>query len=204
MESVISNIVEKEWQMFQAVNQGKIRASCQEDPETFVRMRAAQFLAWNEETCRSYEKDLDEAEREGRNLLEEKYIHMMAHCTPEGYAALKKHLPQLTPEHEALAQTVNNHLIAETKALRSQYPFLNRVGRPLETSEDTVDDTSLETYQLGELLTYSRQTLNSLLRYIEDLEAQGESLAMRIQLLSLQAVGFCSFEDAAEWGMHHL
>ncbi|MDE7242873.1 MAG: DUF4125 family protein, partial [Oscillospiraceae bacterium] len=106
MESIISRIIEKEWQMFQAVNAGLTRAGCQDDPETFVRMRCAQFLAWSEEACGSYEQDLIRAEAEKRNLLEEKYIPMMAHCVPEDYAKLKVRLPKLTPEHKVLAQTV--------------------------------------------------------------------------------------------------
>ena len=81
--------------------------------------------------------------------------------------------------------------------MREQYPFLNRTGRPLEASSDTTSDTSLETYQLGELMTYSRRTLELLMYHIEALETQGESLAMQIQLLSLQAAGFQSFDEAA-------
>ncbi|MDE7245576.1 MAG: DUF4125 family protein, partial [Oscillospiraceae bacterium] len=100
-----------------------------------------------------------------------------------------------------LAQTVNRRLIAEARVLWEQYPFLNRTGRPLEASSDTAADTSVETYQLGELLTYSQQTLKALLHHIEMLEAQGESLAMKIQLISLQAMGFQSFEDAAAFVM---
>lgn len=197
MEFIIISILEKEWQMFQAVNRGLARADCQDDPETFARMRCAQFLTWSEEACRSYEQDLTNAEAEGRNLVEEKYIHMMEHCEKGRYAELKSRLPQITPEHKALAQTVNCRLITEAKTLREQYPFLNRTGRPLESASDTAADTSLETYQLGELLTYSRQTLELLLSHIETLEARGESLAMQIQLLSLQAVGFQSIEEAA-------
>ena len=153
MEFIISRIIEKEWQMFQAVNKGLARADCQDDPETFARMRCAQFLSWNEEACRSYEQDLINAEAEGRNLVEEKYIHMMAHCAEDGYAELKARLPQMTQEHKALVQAVNCRLMAETRVMREQYPFLNRTGRPLEASSDTISDTSLETYQLGELMT---------------------------------------------------
>lgn len=203
MEATISRIIEKEWRMFQAVNAGLARADCQQTPETFARMRCAQFLAWNEETCRSYEQDLIHAEADNQNLLEHKYIHMMARCAPKNYEALKARLPQRTPEHKALAQKVNRCLMAEARLVRKQYPFLNRIGRPLDASGDTEMDTSVETYQLGELLTYSQQTLRSLLRHIEDLEKRGESLAMQIQLISLQALGFRSFEDAAELVARH-
>ena len=81
MEFIISSILEKEWQMFQAVNSGLARTDCQDDPDTFARMRCAQFLTWSEEACRSYEQDLTNAEAEGRNLVEEKYIHIMENIT---------------------------------------------------------------------------------------------------------------------------
>ena len=86
----------------------------------------------------------------------------------------------------------------EIRVMREKYPFLNRIGRPLEPSGDNAADTSVGTYQLGELLTYSQQTLNALLRHIDALKAQGDSLAMQIQLVSLQTTGVSSFEDAAE------
>lgn len=197
MKSTIDRIIEKEWRMFQAVNEGQARAGCQEDPKTFALMRRSQFGAWSEEACRSYEQDLSEAAASGRNLLEEKYIHMMASCTPEEYEELKARLPELPPEHRELAQMVNRRLMAEARAMREAHPFLNQIGRPLEASGDTAYATSIETYQLGELLTYSRQTLEALLRHIEALEAEGGSLAENIQLACLQAMGFYSFEDAA-------
>ena len=198
MKSIIDRIIEKEWRMFQDINKGHARADCQENPEMFARMRRAQFGAWSEEACRSYEQDLISAEAAGRNLPEEKYIHMMARCTPEDYAALCGRLPELPPEYLRLAEAVNCRLMDEIRVMREKYPFLNRIGRPLEPSGDNAVDTSVETYQLGELLTYSQQTLNALLRHIDALKAQGDSLAMHIQLASLQALGFYSFEDAAE------
>lgn len=202
MEPIIESIIEKEWRMFQAVNAGQARADCQEDPNAFALMRHSQFCAWSGEACRCYEQDLANAAAEGRNLLEEKYIHMMASCTPEGYAKLENRLPALAPEHRAFAEKVNRRLMDEARTMREKHPFLNRIGRPLEADGDTAFATSIETYQLGELLTYSMETLEALLRHIEALETRGESLAENIQLACLKAMGFYSFEDAAALVLH--
>ena len=72
------------------------------------------------------EQDLISAEAAGRNLPEEKYIHMMARRTPEDYAAFCVRLPELPPEHLRLAETVNRRLMDELRAMREKYPLLNR------------------------------------------------------------------------------
>ena len=76
-QEIIARILDKEFIMFHAVNGDGEKADCQNDRKTFEMMRGAQFSAWNEETCRSYLEDVEQAEREGRNICAEKYIHMM-------------------------------------------------------------------------------------------------------------------------------
>lgn len=198
-KEMINRIIKKEWRMFHMVNAGLPRASCQKDPRFFALMRRAQFSAWDEENCISYDGDLDMAAAAGRNLVEEKYIHMMSSCVPEDYAILKTRLPELGTAHIQLAKQVNDRLMVQARAMREAYPFLNRIGRPLDSRWDSAAVTSVETYQFGELFTYSDQTLEALLRHIDTLEARGKSLAENIQLASLKAMGFYSFEDVAEF-----
>lgn len=200
---MINHIIEKEWRMFQMVNAGMAQAGCQQDPKTFALMCRAQFCAWNEASCNSYDKDLDEAEAADRNLLEEKYIHMMASCAPEDYAILKTRLPELETAHIQLAKRVNGRLMVQVRAMREAYPFLNRIGRPLDSRWDSAIATSVETYQLGELLTYSDRTLKALFQHIDDLELKGKSLAEQIQLACLKSMSFYSFEDAAALVLHN-
>ena len=82
---IIERIVDIEWYMFSAVNEGGPRASCQEDRPSFYGMRKAQFLAWPLNARASYLGDLEAAKRERRNLVEEKYIHMMRTTEPVEY-----------------------------------------------------------------------------------------------------------------------
>lgn len=76
-EEKIQKIIAIEWAMFDCVNKGKGRASCQDDPDTFLIMRQAQFDAWCEELVDSYLSDLLIADAKGMNLIELKYLYMM-------------------------------------------------------------------------------------------------------------------------------
>lgn len=199
LETLIDRIVDKEWEMFHNVNQGMPKAGCQENYSTFSAMRRSQFENWSQAACASYEEDLDTARREGRNLPAEKYIHMMARCTPEAYAPLAGSLPKISMERWELAQALNVRLLEQAAAMREKYPFLARIGRPLYSEGgDNVCDTSIETYQLGEFLTYSEKTLRLLAEHLETLARDGISLAEKIQLSALQAIGLPTFEAAEQ------
>lgn len=64
---IAEDILNREWNLFQQVQNVGGRASCQEDERTFRIMRAAQFEAWNEAMLASYRQDLIQAEEAGRN-----------------------------------------------------------------------------------------------------------------------------------------
>ena len=55
---IAEDILNREWNLFQQVQNVGGRASCQEDERTFRIMRAAQFEAWNEAMLASYRQDL--------------------------------------------------------------------------------------------------------------------------------------------------
>lgn len=95
---IIERIIEKEYRMFDKVNEGGSRASCQDDKETFYAMRRCQFAAWNEEMRESYLEDLTCAEEDGFNLITEKYARMMKYTAPEEYAEMEPFLRPVTCE----------------------------------------------------------------------------------------------------------
>lgn len=196
--NIIERIIEKEWTMFHAVNEGQEKASCQESPHTFAAMRRCQFQAWSREACLSYEMDLDAAIASGRNLPEEKYIHMMKSCTPDRYAFVKDRLPEISQEHLDLADRLNAKLLAQTAVMRGSWPFLDIIARPVYAASDNEYTTSIETYNLGEFLTYSPATLQLLLEHVEALEAQGVSFVEQIELNCLRIMGCDSFEQAQQ------
>ena len=61
-EALIDEVIEREWEQFQYVQNEGGRASCQDDHETFVIMRKSQFMNWTQELLESYRQDLIEAE----------------------------------------------------------------------------------------------------------------------------------------------
>ncbi|MDR2108796.1 MAG: DUF4125 family protein [Coriobacteriales bacterium] len=193
----IDAIVAREWEMFVAVNEKNgNRAACQEDPESFTVMRRSQFAIWSEAAAASYLNDLIVAGEQGRNLLQEKYVLMMLIDAPqltETYLPLV-HLPE--EGAFALADAILALMMRQTRILRQRYPYFGRRGRPLTAGDASRSEVSIQSYQLGELLTYSEATLKLLLEQIELLESQGISIVEEILLGEMRSCGFASLEDA--------
>jgi len=192
---LVAKIISIEWEMFASVNEGKERASCQEDPEMFAGMRRAQFNAWPPGVLSSYLDDLESAKKAGRNLIEEKYIHMMATTEPSQHKAL---LARVIPPSEAvscIARDISYKMLEQMRLLSEEFQFVTGFGRPLYSTHDYLD-TSIETYQLGELLTYSEKTLKALQEHIIALENKGESLAHSILENTVKYYGYDSLAEA--------
>lgn len=195
-EQTINRIIELEWPMFHSVNGTDSKVDCQEDMETFRGMRIGQFKVWSDEALRSYEMDLARAQGEGRNLVEEKYIRMMARTDPAGYEAFSSKLPELTVAQPYLADAILEELISQTDELRRKYPNISNASRPFLKEEDTPYETSFETYQHGELLTYSEATLNILAAHIFALKRNGISYAEEVLKNTVRYYGYTSLEQA--------
>lgn len=189
-------IVAAEWDMFQAVHNKGGRAACQDDHATFYAMRMAQFEAWSDEAAESYLVDLREAGRADRNLVAEKYLNMMKNTHPAEYEAQKQLLPFISEEKLTLANGICEEMVTETVRLHEKFPRVARTGRPLFSDEDEDGVTSIQTYLLGELLTYSERTLRLLQKHILVLKAKGESLAEEMTARSVCSGGFSSLEEA--------
>ena len=194
MNDIIKDIIAIEWDMFHNVN-GETRECCQEDKDTFVLMRNAQFSEWNEAACLSYLKDVQAAAAQGKSLVREKYIHMMKKTDPSGYDAFKNELPEISNEKSELTESIWQHMLVQTEKVREKYPLLALGGRPLHTYEEK-EWPSVETYQKSELLTYSEDTLKLLLDHIENLEKDGINMVWKIQENSVLCLGYKTMDDA--------
>ena len=82
-KKLIDEIVRREWEMFQNVNNEGGRASCQDDWPTFHVMREAQYAPWPQDLLSRFLLDLVNAKLEGRNLVMEKYAYMMEFTEPD-------------------------------------------------------------------------------------------------------------------------
>jgi len=195
VSDIIKKIVAIEWKMFIAVNEGGERASCQEDPVTFDSMRTAQFSAWSRDALTSYLCDLDKALNDGRNLLEEKYIHMSKTTEPRTYEALLSRMVLPDETTTKLAHEISDIMLEQTRILFNDYPYVSGQGRPLHSALDYTG-TSVETYQLGELLTYSKETLTMLKEHITSLSKEGKSFAGIILENTVKHYGYESLDSA--------
>ena len=192
---LVDRIVALEWDMFVSVNEGEEKASCQEDFHTFKNMRDAQFLAWSETAARSYLSDLETARGEGRNLIEAKYIHMMRTTEPSKYEALLPRILRPAESEELLAHEISDMLLEQTRLLFEEFPYVAGQGRPLYSMFDNYA-VSIETYQLGELLTYSENTLTALKSHILELQENNIALARTILENTVAFYGYRSLETA--------
>lgn len=196
-ETLVFDVSRMEWEMFQKVYNTGGRASCQDDPDTFFRMRMSQWLVYSEGLLRSYQADCQKAIADGKNLIFEKYARMMETTYPEEYVKLIPYLPVIA-EREVLKieEIVQIHLKWD-KEMLEKYPHIRAQGRALHTEEDNVSEgSSMESYLRAELKTYSEKTCDML--YQETVEAwkKGDNLLQQIIANEIAFYGYASLEDA--------
>ncbi|GAB6163286.1 DUF4125 family protein [Desulfothermus naphthae] len=180
---LIEKILDKELKMFLTVPVRQ-KAACQEHPESFKTMRRAQFLMWSEKTLESYLKDLEMAEKEGRNLMTEKYARMDNLIPPKN--------------QDPLIDKIVNIQCKWQEEMFRKYPKLMRGARPVYSSQDSPFQTSFETYLRGELETYSHNTLASLYDDIVGMQKEGKNMAEELYKQLVMDLGYESLEEAEE------
>lgn len=195
-EELIEQIVGAEWKQFDTVKNEGGRADCQDDWNTFSLMRKSQYMAWNEELLASYLRDLEEADKDGWNLIMEKYARMMKSTAPERYAELEGKLPKRDEERLAIQEEIIRIQVAWMEDFASKYPKMARNARSIHTAEDNPFNTSYETYLRGELGTYSDDTFLLYGRFIVEIQASGRNLAYMIMENTAELYGYKSVEDA--------
>jgi len=192
----INAIIEAEWPMFSSINADGQKAPCQGDKETFSGMRRGQFAAWSDEAVRSYWNDIQKAQAEQRNLILEKYVFMMKSTLPAQYEKVAHLVTEPVGERLALIEEITEKLVGQTVALFAVYPCVAGTGRPVHSTEDDLCNTSIETYQRGELCTYSEETLRALKKHLDELESQGIRLSEEILKNTVRFYGYDSLEAA--------
>ncbi len=193
---VIEQILRVEWEMLQKVAGIDGRAGCQEEWDTFHIMRYSYYNAWSNELLKSYMRDIDEASRDKRNLVMEKYAYMMEFTDPDYYRTkLLPFLPALEEESRRMINDIAEYLVACDKEFAQKYPKLSRKGRPIE-AQNNGGETSAESYTKGELRTYSKYTLKIFLEYVRQCKADGSNFAFLVKDKMVKMYGYSSLDDA--------
>ena len=185
-KQLIEKILDIETSMIQRVP-SKVRAQCQESPETFRLMRGPQFVDWSEDTLQSYYNDLVEAERKGDNLLTLKYARMDNLIACINLDPLIDKISQIQFEWQ--------------KELASKYPNLSsQTGRSVQetTEPGMMGRVGFKAYLMAELETYSHNTLKLLYDDILECKRKGINMSKDIYLELVTKLGFNSLEQAEQ------
>lgn len=194
--TLVKEIIDKEWEMFQEVNNCDGRSSCQDNRKAFVVMRRSQYSTWPPDVLKSYLDDLNRSKKEGRNLVSEKYARMMASTHPDEYLKFEDGLPSISSETASQIEKIVAAHLCWKQILGEKYPHLNDQGRPLTSDLDTMYSTSFETYLRGELQTYSSNTIAVYNKYIEECFENNCNLAEENLQIMVESYGFKTLEEA--------
>lgn len=194
----IDYVIELEWEQFQQVQNEGGRASCQDDRRTFDIMRRSQFLAWEEQVLKSYQKDLLDAKAAGWNLIREKYMRMMESTAPKQFAEFAELLPAGQEDRKELLERIVRQEVQWAEEVAGRYPQVSAGGRKIHSAEDTPWETSIETYLRGELGTYSDRTLTLYADMIGRMERVGENLAELTLGYTARLYGYESLKEAED------
>ena len=193
---LIEEIILKEWNQFDKVKNEGGRADCQDDFATFSLMRKSQYLTWNRNLLVSYHNDLLNADKDGWNLIMEKYARMMESTNPKQYEALKDTLPQLNPERLIIQEEIIKIQVTWMEEFEKDFPKMSGNARSIHTYEDSAWNTSYETYLRGELGTYSENTFLLYTNFIIQLMKEGRNLAYETMEHTAKLYGYKSLASA--------
>lgn len=196
-EQLVFEIAQLEWDMFQHVYNTGGRASCQDNPDTFFKMRMSQWLVYSEEVLESYKADCLRAIENGDNLLWQKYARMMETTYPEEYENVKQYLPEIPKESmEKVEEIVKIHMEWDADVVE-RYPNIRKRDRVATTGEDhPLAGSSMESYLRCELMSYSEKTRNLIYQETKEAYAQGENTLRDIIANETRFYGYDSLEEA--------
>ena len=196
-DPMVETVIRLEWDQFQRTDNEGGRAACQGNWPMFHEMRLSQFLTWTPALLASYENDLRQADRVGRNLVTEKYARMMASTAPDIYRErIEPYIPRLSAQRVARQEQVIARQVAWAREFAGRWPALGEAMRVLTTAEDTPEQTSFETYLRGELGTYSDTTFDEYERLAAHITEQGGNLTEQTVRNTVRLEGYAGLDEA--------
>lgn len=197
-EQMIFDLASMEWELFQLVHNTGGRASCQDDPDTFFKMRMSQWMVYSDKTLESCMRDFQKAAEDGRNLIFEKYGRMMETTHPEEYERVKQDFPEISERQRAVVEEIVAQHLEWDRSTAAAYPYLRKNGRLATTREDSADGISMESYLRGELQCFSEETAELILEETKEAAAAGVNLQEQMIGNEVRFYGYESLERAEE------
>lgn len=192
---LVDRVVKLEFEAFDKVKNEGGRAYCQNDWPTFSVMRKSQYLTWNRTMLMQYLYDFTREYRRGHNLITEKYGRMMESTAPERYEEFKEQFPELSEEKKAVIEQIVGIQMKMMEALAEVHPKVAMNARKLHTYEDSIVDTSYETYLRGEISTYSDKMLQLYGGYVVTAAREGRNIAYMTIENTAKLYGYESIEE---------
>lgn len=190
---LVNEIVKLEYKMFDKVKGIDGRASCQDNFNTFFVMRYSQFIVLSLETLENYKRDLIEGESNGRNLITEKYAHMMEYTDREYYEKiLKNNLEKNSERKLNIISKIMELLEIEYEKFEKKYPAISSLTRPKNKNKVA----NIDVYMEGELKTYSEKTLESYFGDVMIYLIEGKSIIEEIQRETMKFYGYDTLDMA--------
>ena len=197
-QELIIKVMQLEWKQFDKVHNEGGRALCQDDYETFKIMRLSQYMTWPENLLYSFYNDLQKSEKNGWNLITEKYGRMMKNTDPAQYKLIEEQFPILSEERHRLQEMIIQIQVNWMEQFATEFPAISGGSRKIHSYEDTPYETSYETYLRGEISTYSNETFIQYTKFITDAMNDGRNITREIMKNTVVLYGYKSLEDA-EW-----
>ncbi len=178
---VIRDILAKEWEMFQKVKSAT-PASCQDNPTAFQKVRGSIFDAWPEEILAAYNRELETAKQEGRNLLTEKYARMDNLIPPVN-------------TNPVISKIVEIELNWQEELMRL-YP--NLYQRTCRNTDDTENGSNFAVYLHCELETYGDITLELYYKWVQEAVQNNKNFSLDMLEKLAKESGFEGLEHAEQ------
>ena len=198
MDTSVQELLDLEWRLFDAAPQAGQRPARPEDREQFCIIRSAQLSIWPPELRESWRQDLLNAQAEGRNLINEKYIYMLERVNQKQCDKVNSDLPATNIEKLWLVDWICTAEVAWQETLVQKYPHLTQNSRAIHTSADTRENVSFETFLRGELMCCSVNTLRLYARQVEKAQKAGRNLCETMLENTVRQLGYESLEAAEE------
>lgn len=194
-DELVEKVVRLEFEAFDKVKNEGGRAYCQNDWPTFSVMRKSQYLTWDNEMLIQYLYDFTREYKQGHNLITEKYGRMMESTAPERYEEIKGEFPEISDEKKGVIEQIVGIQMNMMEEFAKDHPKVASNARSLHTYEDSIINTSYETYLRGEISTYSDKMLQLYGRYVILAVKEGKNIAFNTMENTAKLYGYANLHE---------